>query len=77
LSPAAQVASGGEDHVDSGNRRRHVRQTLAGLLSKAGEPVVIAASRIPTDIARKLGGSVTAATVADAIDHSEAVVFAV
>jgi len=45
-----------------------IGKTLAGLLSKAGEPVVIAATRLPTDIAHQLGGSVTAATVAGAID---------
>ena len=55
----------------------NIGKTLAGLLSKAGEPVVIAASNVPTAIAHELGGSVTAATVADAIDQSEAVVFAV
>ena len=55
----------------------NIGKTVAGLLSKAGEPVVIAASRVPTDIAEQLGGGVTAATVADAIDQSEAVVFAV
>jgi hypothetical protein len=47
-------------------------KTLAGLLCKAEQPVVIAASRVPTGIAHPLGGSVTAATVVDAIDHSEA-----
>ena len=52
-------------------------KTLAGLLSKAGEPVVMAASHVPTDIAQQVGGGVTAATVADAIDQSENVVFAV
>jgi predicted dinucleotide-binding enzyme len=55
----------------------NIGKTVAGLLSNAGEPVVIAASRVPTDIADELGGSVTAATVADAIDESDAVVFAV
>jgi predicted dinucleotide-binding enzyme len=55
----------------------NIGKTLAGLLSKAGEPVVIAASRVPTDIADELGGRVTAATVADAIDQSENVIFAV
>jgi 8-hydroxy-5-deazaflavin:NADPH oxidoreductase len=55
----------------------NIGKTLAGLLSQAGEPVVIAASRVPTDLAQQLGGAVTAATVADAIDQSEAVVFAV
>jgi hypothetical protein len=55
----------------------NIGKTLAGLLSQGGEPVVIAASRVPTDFARELGGAVTAATVADAIDESEAVVFAV
>jgi predicted dinucleotide-binding enzyme len=55
----------------------NIGKTLAGLLSQAGEPVVIAASRVPTDLAQQLGGAATAATVADAIDHSDAVVFAV
>ena len=59
--------------VGAGN----IGKTLAGLLSAAGVPVVLAASRIPTDVAQQLGGSVTAAAVADAIDQSEAVVFAV
>jgi hypothetical protein len=39
--------------------------------------VAIAASRVPTEIAVQLGGSVTAAAVADAIDYSEAAIFAV
>jgi 8-hydroxy-5-deazaflavin:NADPH oxidoreductase len=55
----------------------NIGKTVAGLLSDAGEPVLIATNRVPTDIAHQLGGSVTAATVADAIDQSEAVVFAV
>jgi len=55
----------------------YIGKTVAGLLSNAGEPVVIATSRVPADIARELGGSVTAATVADAIDQSDAVVLAV
>ena len=54
----------------------NIGKTLTGLLSKAGEPVAIAASRVPTEIAVQLGGSVTAA-VADAIDYSEAAIFAV
>jgi len=55
----------------------NIGKTLTGLLSKAGEPVAIAASRVPTEIAGQLGGSVTAAAVADAIDYSEAAIFAV
>src|SRR5258708_25492973 len=55
----------------------NIGKTVAGLLSNAGEPVVIATNRVPTDIAHELGGSVTAATVGDAIDQSEVVVFAV
>lgn len=55
----------------------NIGKTLTGLLSKAGEPVAIAASRVPTEIAVQLGGSVTAAAVADAIDYSEAAIFAV
>jgi len=54
----------------------NIGKAVAGLLSSAGEPVVIAASSVPTDIASQLGGTVTAATVADAIDQSETVVFA-
>jgi predicted dinucleotide-binding enzyme len=32
-------------------------KTLAGLFSKAGEPVVIAATRVPTDIAHSWVGA--------------------
>jgi len=55
----------------------NIGKTVAGLLSQAGERVVIAASSVPTDVAQQLGGSVTATTVADAIDQGEAIVFAV
>ena len=55
----------------------NIGKTLAGLLGKAGEPVVIAASSVPTDVASQVGSGVTAATVEDAIDQSDAVVFAV
>ena len=34
----------------------NIGKTLTGLLSKAGEPVAIAASRVPTEIAVQLGG---------------------
>ena len=55
----------------------NIGKTLSGLLGAAGEPIVIAANHVPTDVADHLGGNVTAATVADAIEQSDAVVFAV
>lgn len=51
--------------------------TVARLLSDSGEPITLAAGHVPEEAAHEIGGNVSAATVADAIDRSEVVVLAV
>lgn len=55
----------------------NIGKTVAGHLVAGGEPVVLAASQVPSTAAAELGPLAEAATVSDAIGRAEAVIFAV
>jgi 8-hydroxy-5-deazaflavin:NADPH oxidoreductase len=55
----------------------NIGKTVAEQLVAGGETVVLAANDPPVTVANELGPSATAATVADAVDRSDTVIFAV
>ena len=55
----------------------HIGKALAGHLVAGGEPIVLAATEPPQALARELGDLASAATVSEAINAADVVVFAV